>query len=176
MKPRLSLLFLASLLAAPLSAGVVETREGYFKTESVILVDLRPTAAWRALVSIPDWWDSAHTWSGAAKNLSLVARAGGCFCEKLPGGGSVEHARVVFAQPGKVLRMDGALGPLQEMPVTGVLTYTLAPDGAGTRITMTYLVSGVLSMEATKLAPLVDQVMTGQFERLRHYANSRASR
>lgn len=157
-------------------AAVVETREGFFRTESVVLVDLPPAAAWRALIRIPAWWDPAHTWSGAARNLSLDARAGGCFCEKLADGGSVQHARVVFAQPGKTLRMDGALGPLQEMAVTGVLTYSLAPDGPGTRITMTYMVAGAITMDAAKLAPLVDQVMAGQFERMRNYANSKASR
>lgn len=170
------LIALVFVAANPAGAAVVETREGFFKTESVVLVDLSPAAAWRALIRVPAWWDSAHTWSGAAGNLSLDPRAGRCFCERLSNGGSVQHARVVFTQPGKVLRMDGALGPLQEMPVTGVLTFTLAPDGPGTRITMTYAVAGALSMEAAKLAPLVDQVMTGQLERLRAFANSRAAR
>lgn len=173
---RLSTLALGLTVSATATAAVVETREGFFKTESVVLVDLPPADAWRALIRIPAWWDPAHTWSGAARNLSLDPRAGGCFCEKLADGGSVQHARVVFAQPGKMLRMDGALGPLQEMAVTGVLTFTLAPDGPGTRITMTYAVAGALTLDAAKLAPLVDQVMTGQFERLRNYANSKALR
>jgi uncharacterized protein YndB with AHSA1/START domain len=128
------------------------------------------------LVNIPMWWDPAHTWSGAARNLSLDARAGGCFCEKLAGGGSVQHARVVFVQPGKLLRLDGALGPLQEMPVTGVLTFALEPDGPGTRITMTYKVSGDLAARAAKLAPVVDQVLNAQIARLRNLANTRARR
>lgn len=58
----------------------------------------------------------------------------------------------------------------------GVLTFTLAPDGPGTRITMTYKVAGQLTMDAAKLAPLVDQVLNGQLERLRDYANSKAPR
>jgi uncharacterized protein YndB with AHSA1/START domain len=157
-------------------AEVQNTREGFFSTKSVILVDVVPAVAWRALTRIPDWWDPAHTWSGLARNLSLDARAGGCFCEKLKDGGSVQHARVVFAQPGQLLRLDGALGPLQDMPVTGVLTFTLAPDGPGTRITMTYQVAGAMSLESSKLAPLVDQVMSGQFERLRSFANTKAGR
>jgi len=155
-------------------AGVLETRDGAFVNQSAVTVKLAPAATYRALARVAAWWDPAHTWSGAAKNLSLDPRAGGCFCEKLVDGGSVQHARVVFAQPGKVLRMDGALGPLQEMAVTGVLTYTIAADGQGSRITMTYRVAGALSMDAAKLAPLVDQVMTGQLERLRGYADSLA--
>ncbi len=156
-------------------AEVQQVREGAFHTQSVVLVNASPSAAWRALVRIPAWWDSAHTWSGSSRNLRLEPRAGGCFCEKLADGGSVEHARVVFARPGLTLRLNGALGPLQEMPVTGVLTFTLAPDGPGTRITMTYHVAGTMSMASDKLAPAVDQVMAGQFERLRDYINKTAN-
>jgi hypothetical protein len=167
-------LALTSLLLAPASfAAVQQVGDNGFRTESVILVNARPEAAWRAFILVANWWDPAHTWSGSARNLRVEARAGGCFCEKLGDGGSVEHARVVFAQPGRLIRLTGALGPLQEMPVSGVLTYKFAPDGPGTRITMTYHVAGALSLEAAKLAPLVDQVMQGQFERLRDHINGR---
>jgi nitroreductase len=89
--------------------------------------------------------------------------------EKLGNGGSVQHGRVLFAQPGKLLRIEGALGPLQEMAVSGVLTFTLAPDAGGTRISMSYRVSGALTMDSAKLAPLVDSVMTQQLQRLRDF-------
>jgi uncharacterized protein YndB with AHSA1/START domain len=163
-------------ISGPGRGAVQETRPGAFSLQSVILVELPPAAAYRALVRLPAWWDPAHTWSGAARNLSLEPRAGGCFCEKLADGGSVQHARVIFAQPGKMLRLEGAFGPMQEMAANGVLTYTLAPDGPGTRITMTYRVAGDLTMDSTKLAPLVDQVMGSQFERLRDYANTQGRR
>ena len=176
MNPLRVLAAAAFLVPTAAGAAVQETRDGAFSNQSVVLVERDPVSAYRALVRIPAWWDPAHTWSGSAKSLSLVPKAGGCFCERLADGGSVEHARVVFAQPGKVLRLDGALGPLQDMAVTGVLTFTLAPDGSGTRITMTYRVSGALTMDAAKLAPLVDQVMTGQLERLRDYANGKSAR
>jgi uncharacterized protein YndB with AHSA1/START domain len=167
---------LSLLLASGAQADVQQAREGSFSTQSIILVNVRPSVAYGALIKPSSWWDPAHTWSGSAKNLSLDARAGGCFCEKLKDGGSVQHARVLFAQPGQLLRLEGALGPLQEMAVTGVLTFTVSPDGPGTRITMTYRVSGAMSMESAKLAPLVDQVMNGQFERLRAFANTKAAR
>lgn len=157
-------------------AAVQEVKESAFTTQSVILVDLPLAAAYRAVTQLPRWWDPAHTWSGSAKNLTLEPKAGGCFCEKLADGGSVQHARVVFAQPGKMLRLVGALGPLQDMAVNGVLTFALAPDGPGTRITLTYRVSGAITMDATKLAPGVDQVLTGQLERLRGHANSLSKR
>lgn len=157
----------ATGIAAVSAAAVQEVGEHAFRIESVVLVEGRPEAVYGALVRLPAWWDPAHTWSGKAKNLSLEARAGGCFCEKLPDGGSVQHARVVFAQPGKLLRLEGAFGPLQEMAVQGVLTFALAPDGPVTRVTMTYRVAGQLTLRAEKLAPLVDQVLSSQLERFR---------
>ena len=169
MKYRAALAILGFAFSLSAAAAVETTRDGFFSTRSVILVEARPAVAWKALSQVSKWWEPAHTWSGSARNLVLEARAGGCFCEKLEDGGSVQHARVVFAQPGQTLRLDGALGPLQEMPVTGVLTFTLAPDASGTRITMTYQVAGALSMDAAKLAPLVDQVMSAQLERLREF-------
>jgi hypothetical protein len=113
---------------------------------------------------------SKHTWSGAAGNLKLDPKAGGCFCEKLPDGGSVQHARVIFAQPGKLLRLEGGLGPMQDMAVTGILSFKLEPDGKGTRIRMTYRVAGMLTLPSAQLAPGVDQVMGTQLDRLRAFA------
>lgn len=174
--PLLAVIAACLASAWPAAAAVQEAKEGSFTNQSAVLVDVSPESAYKALRRVAAWWDPAHTWSGSAQNLSLDARAGGCFCERLAQGGTVQHARVLFAQPGKLLRMEGALGPLQEMAVTGILTFGLAPDGKGTRITMTYRVAGGLTMDGTKLAPLVDQVMTGQLERLRTYANSGAGR
>ena len=174
MKTRL----LPSLVLAIASAGianaaVTETRENSFTIEATVMVDATPASAFRSLVRVGSWWDPGHTWSGSAKNLTLEPKGGGCFCEKLAQGGSVQHARVIFAQPGKLLRLEGALGPLQDMAVAGVLSFALAPDGPGTRITMTYRVAGSLTMDSAKLAPLVDKVMGIQLSRLRDFASGR---
>jgi uncharacterized protein YndB with AHSA1/START domain len=102
-------------------------------------------------------------------------QAGGCFCETVSNGGSIQHGRVIYAQPNEWLRLDAPLGPLQEMPVTGVLTFKLAPAvGGGTQVTMTYRVAGGLTMETGKLAPLVDQVMRIQLDRLKAHTDSLA--
>jgi hypothetical protein len=161
------------LAAAGVQAEVAETRDDGFVIKTTVMADQAPAAVYRDLTRVALWWDPAHSWSGSAKNLKLDARAGGCFCEKLADGGSVQHARVIFAQPGKMLRLEGALGPLQDMAVTGILTFALAPDGPGTRITMTYRVAGTLTLDSAKLAPLVDQVMGVQLGRLRDFASGR---
>jgi uncharacterized protein YndB with AHSA1/START domain len=147
------------------AAAVKESADDRLTIESVVMAERSPDEMYRLLIKPQRWWDGAHTYSGTATNLRMDARAGGCFCEKV-GRGSIEHGRVIYADPGKLLRLDAALGPLQEMAVTGVLTFKLEPDAGGTRITMTYRVAGALSMKGGKLAPIIDQVMTGQLNRL----------
>ncbi len=95
-------------------------------------------------------------------NLSLDERAGGCFCEKLPNKGSVEHMRVVYIQPPRMIRMTGALGPLQAEAADGTMAITLAKTEAGTRITMSYVAGGYIRAGADKLAPIVDRVLAQQ--------------
>ncbi|HEU5133994.1 MAG TPA: hypothetical protein VFU13_02520 [Steroidobacteraceae bacterium] len=163
--------FAALAFAGSARAEVQETRDNGFVIEATVMAEASPLAVYRKLVNVAGWWDPAHTWSGSARNLKLSPKAGGCFCERLADGGSVQHGRVIFAQPGRLLRLEAALGPLQDMAVTGVLSFTLAPDGPGTRIKMTYRVAGALTMDSAKLAPLVDQVMGIQLGRLRSFSS-----
>lgn len=167
--------FLAiALLAVPLAhAEVREAKPAVFMIESAVTTTATPAAAYAALTGkVARWWDPAHTWSGAARNLSIDARAGGCFCEKLAAGGSVQHARVIWAEPGKILRLEGAFGPLQDMAVSAVMTFKFAPEGTGTKITLTYRAAGAFTMDSVKLAPVVDQVLTGQLKRLGAFADT----
>jgi len=163
---------LAAAFTPALTAAVKETTPTLFQLERTVTTTAAPSAAYTALTRVGKWWDPAHTWSGDARNLLLEPRAGGCFCEKLSDGGSVSHGRVIWAQPGKMLRLEGALGPLQDMAVIGILSFKLEPDGAGTRLTMTYRASGNFTMDSAKLAPLVDQVLGVQLERLRTFADT----
>ena len=168
-KTALSIFALGVMVSAPdrLQAAVTDIRENAFSIESTATLKAPPATVYRELAQVSRWWDPAHTWSGSAANLSLQLQAGGCFCEKLSGGGSVQHGRVINVQPAVLLRLDAPLGPLQEMPVSGVLTFKLAPSAGGTLVTMTYRVSGAFTMDSAKLAPIVDSVLATQLERLR---------
>ncbi len=75
--------------------------------------------------------------------MTFDARAGGCWCETLPGGGGVLHMTVVFVAPGKMLRLRGALGPFQSTGMDGAMTITLDPakDG-GTALELSYNLGG----------------------------------
>ena len=133
-----------------------------------------PPAKVYALIGQPAlWWSSDHTFSGSAANLSLDERAGGCFCETLPNGGSVQHLVVVFAEPGKVLRMRGALGPFQQYSVDTVMTWTLTKAGNGTDVTATFLVGGYMKGGMSDLAKVADGVLALNAGRLKQYAEIR---
>jgi len=150
---------------------VLEVREAAFVVETRMTVPGSAKAVYAEFAHPDRWWDSEHTWSGSAKNLSMELRAGGCFCEKLADGGSVQHGRVIYLQPNVMVRLDAALGPLQDMAINGVLTFKFAPGekSGETLVTLTYRVAGAMTLESAKLAPIVDQVMSGQLQRLRDH-------
>lgn len=158
--------------AAPARAEVTAAAPTSFTISAEADVAAAPDRSWRALTQLPRWWSGAHTYSGDARRLSFDARAGGCWCERWGDGQSVEHGRVVLVMEHegvRTLRVDGALGPLQEMGASGVLTFTVAPHASGAKITMTYRVAGDAALGLDQIAPLVDMVLMEQFTRLNRY-------
>jgi uncharacterized protein YndB with AHSA1/START domain len=170
-----ALVALAFSLCAPAAAEVTQAGPSAFTIHAETTVAATPEKAWRDLARIEHWWGSAHTYSGDARRLRLDARAGGCWCERWGEGQSVEHMRVVLVmeQEGvRTLRAVGGLGPLQEMGVSGVLTFTIAADPVGAKIMMDYRVSGDPGLGLDQVAPLVDMVLLEQFQRLARYTAS----
>lgn len=166
MNARSAVLMLAALAAAPLHAEVLDAAAGGFTARNAVTIAARPEAVWAVLVEPARWWNPAHSWSGDAASFSLEARAGGCFCERLKNGGSVEHQRVLRADPGSLLRLSGGLGPLQEHALAAVLTWELKADGSGTRLSQTYAVAGLVPGGLSGWALPVDGVVREQLERL----------
>lgn len=159
------LLIALSFIAAPAAAEVTATEQGFTVTNSAIVA--APAAeVWAALVQPSRYWNPAHSYSGDGANLSLEPRAGGCFCETLPDGGSVEHLRVTMVQPGRLLRLSGALGPLGTEGLAGGLTWELEAAEGGTRVTQTYVVGGHMRFDRATIAPAVDGVLREQLTRL----------
>lgn len=162
----------AALTAAPAYADIKPVgAEGFVVTHEVVL-PVAPDRAWDTLATPALWWSGEHTFSGNAANLSLNTAANSCFCEALPVGptraqpGSVRHMTVIFADPGKVLRLTGALGPLQGEPVNAVMTVTLKGEGAGTRLALEYVVGGSMRFAREQVGPAVDKVLGEQLARL----------
>lgn len=126
---------------------------------------------------VGEWWDAAHTYSGDSKNLSLIAEPGGCFCEALVDGGGVQHATVVNVAPGRLLRMSGALGPLQASAVTGTLSWQFEKSGsAESKLVVTYVVGGYASGGLDRIADAVDTVITRQAQLLKRHAEEARGR
>ncbi len=164
-----------ALTAPAARAEVHQKGEGGFVIRTGADVEALPNAVWRTLVNPSGWWSPDHTYSSDAANLSLDPRVEGCFCELLPNGdspnaaprGHVEHMRVIFLDRGRMLRLSGALGPLQSEAVTGTLTVNLkARDGGGTRILWEYVVGGYMRYKTDEIAPAVDKVISEQMARL----------
>ena len=164
----------AALIFTPASrAEVASSSPSSFVIQTEVEIAAAPADVWRDLTQIDRWWNPAHTYSGNASNLRLDTRAGGCWCERWGNHQSVEHMRVVLVMERegvRTLRMIGGLGPLQEMGITGVLTFTVAPFANGAKLTMTYRVSGDPSLHLDAIATPVDSVLMDQIARLRRYS------
>jgi len=155
---------------------VTESSAAGFVVVHVLELPVAPERAYRALTDeVSVWWDASHSYSGAAENFSLDARAGGCFCEALPDGGSVEHMRVVFAAPGKLLRLSGGLGPLQGMGAGGVMDFAFeAGADGGALLRFRYTVGGFVPGGLGSMAAPVDGVLAGQLGRLAAHLQAQA--
>lgn len=145
---------------------------GHIELKYAFQSSAAPDRVYTAIIGVARWWDSSHTYSGNASNLSLDARAGGCWCEQLADGGSVQHMTVLSAMPGRMLRLSGGLGPLQAAPVTAVMTWTIKRAGTGSEVGMSYLVDGYYPGGLDKVRDDVDAVLSQQVERLRAYVGT----
>lgn len=161
MRPYLSVAF-ALLAASTAQAAVKQSAPDGFIVEHRIMLNVAPAQAWTTLAQPARWWPKEHTWSGDPANLSLELKLGGCFCERWKDGGA-EHGRVIMLRRNELVRLNAALGPLQDMAVSGVLSVALAPKDEGTEATVTYRVSGTSAHAFDKIAPAVDQVIGLQF-------------
>jgi len=166
--PHFHLCIFLSGLSLPFAAlaSVNVVTPGGFTVEHSAPVAADNDAVYEAMQKIGQWWNPDHSWSGQPSNLYMDARLGGCFCERLPDGGGVEHLRIIYLAPGKQIRFDGALGPLQGMAVNGRMLWKIAEAGSGSKITFTYHVTGFMEGGFEGLAPVVDAVIGEQLLRL----------
>ena len=161
-----------SALAIPAAAQaeVVSANANGFEVRHTIQTVIPQAAAFEAFGQISQWWSKDHTYSGDPGNLSLTLHPGGCFCERLPDGGGVEHMRVAYFVPGEQLVLTGSLGPLLYEATTGVMVVKVERIAGGSRVTMSYRVAGFANGGAQPIAPQVDQMLGEQMARFRKYA------
>jgi hypothetical protein len=161
------------LSAAPATADVVNASPNGFEIRHSVNLVVKPEVAFQAFGNVSAWWNPEHTYSGSSANLSLALTPGGCFCERFPKGGGIEHMRVAYIDPGKHIVLTGALGPLLYEATAGVLDVQVKSIAGGSQLTLDYRAAGFYKGGADKLAPIVDQVLADQMKRYRTYATAR---
>ena len=172
---RLHLLDTLALLM--LSAASVESAPQVTPTGFLVKLDANINApaakVYGAFIGqIGSWWNPEHTYSHDAKNLSIDPRPGGCFCEKLPNGGGVEHLRVVYIVPHETVRFSGGLGPLQASGLAGSLTCKIISSTDNTRVQLSYSVGGFIDGGFEKIAPAVESMLSDQLNRLKSFVET----
>jgi uncharacterized protein YndB with AHSA1/START domain len=165
-------LALLSLSALPALAEVVDISENGTTIRQTATINAAPARVYSAFVQPAQWWNPEHSFSGSAATLTLDAIAGGCFCEVLSGGGSVQHMLVVMAAPDKEIVMRGAMGPLQKLGVDGALTFSVALAGNGTTVTLTYAIGGYVPGGFAEWSKAVDAMLAETVSRVKQYAET----
>ena len=172
MKSAILLFAIGCLLTSGANAEVSEAGADHFLIGFSAHVEAPPAKVYVALSEVARWWSAEYTWSGESAGLSLKAEAGGCFCERWASG-SVEHGRVIMARKNELLRLNAAIGPLQESAVNGVLTFRLKPtDDETTELDVDYRVNGSSASGLDQLAPTVDEMLAVQIDRLLRYVDT----
>ena len=173
MRVRISIAVMFAVAALGASASVVQVTPNGFLVRHEATMNAPPAKVYESLIDrVGSWWNSDHTYSHDARNLSIEARPGGCFCERLRGGGGIEHMRVVYVAPGELIRMAGALGPFQQSGLAGSLTWKLASAPGGTNLTLTYSIGGYMEGGFEKLAPAADGMLGEQLQRLKLFVET----
>jgi|WetSurMetagenome_2_1015567.scaffolds.fasta_scaffold44157_2 hypothetical protein len=154
--------------------AVVDSSAFGFTIKQDLLIKQNTDSVYRYFIfDIGKWWNPQHTWSGNSANLVIQPKANGCFCERLENTGSVRHMMVEFLEPGSVLRMSGALGPLQALAVTGIVTLQYKKVEEGTLMTMTYTVGGYDPAGLRNMAVIVDGVWADQLSRFKDFCETK---
>jgi uncharacterized protein YndB with AHSA1/START domain len=169
-----SLVAAALLLIAAVPILHAETKEikiAAFQIQQEVVLAAKPEAVYDAATGdISGWWD--HHMSEHPKKLYIEAKPGGCFCEIFDDAGTgAQHAVVIYADRGKMIRFTGPLG-FSGMAIDAVTTYEFLPDPAGTKLRVTMNIVGQID-EPT--AQAVDAVWHHFLvERLKPYIESGA--
>ncbi len=167
--PSLALALAAPL--TPLSANITAMADNGFAVVQGQTVEATPEQIWAILVEPSLWWNPDNSFTGSSIYFTLDAVPGGCFCEKIPAGetagGGVRHFTVLYVDKPRVLRFEGALGPLQSEAVTGTMTIAMEPrDDGTTAVSLSYVAGGYIRGPVPAMAQTLDQVTGDALARL----------
>jgi uncharacterized protein YndB with AHSA1/START domain len=183
----MSTLVVASFLhSAPVHSDVVYAEMQGFEVLAQVEVALPADAVYDSLINdVGQWWSSSHTFYGEQNNLTISAAVGGCFCEIKDKNQQSIHLEVIHVDTGKLIRFSGGLGPLQSMPVIGVMDWQVksTTDSSHlthtnqhlTNITFRYKVSGYVKGGLQNIAVPVDRVLQQQLESFKQFIQAQTN-
>jgi uncharacterized protein YndB with AHSA1/START domain len=164
---------LLGVLPTAVRGEVLDSGPNGFSLVTEVTIAAPRAEVWDAAISeVGRWWNSKHTISGDAANMSIEPVAQGCFCEAIGAHASVVHLTVTFVNPGVMLRLTGGLGPLGLMGVNGNMVWEFFDAGEGTRVRFSYAVGGYRAGGLDTLAAPVDGVISEQLSRLKLYVET----
>ena len=164
---------LLSLNCMGAHAAVLDVQPNGFAIEETAQIAAKPDAVYAALIHPEKWWNSSHSFSQDRANLSMDAKAGGCFCETLPGGGTVQHLTVVYADPARTrITLRGAMGPFVGQAVDGALSIVLTAKDGGTALVLENSYGGYIKGGMGKWPAAVDGMMADVVAHLKTFAET----
>jgi hypothetical protein len=157
--------------ASDLRSDTKELKSAAFEIQQEVVLSAKPDAVFDAVTGdISPWWD--HHMSEHPKKLYIEPKPGGCFCEIFDDvGNGAQHAVVIYADRGKLLRFAGPLG-FSGMAVDAVTTYEFLADPAGTRLRVTTNITGQIDAPTAQALDAVWHHFL--VERLKPYIDSGA--
>ncbi len=156
-----------ALFSLPSQAALLHANEHSFEVEIVQIISKPPQRVYQQMTKgIHQWWSASHSFFGKAENLYLIDDIPGCFCEDDGKGNKVRHLEVVYVEKNKLLRLLGGLGPLQSLPVNGVMEWSLEPSMSGSKLVWRYKVAGIVPGGLKGIAKSVDGVLNQQVQQL----------
>ena len=164
--------FAVLLGSSTASAEVVGASANGFEISHTVNLVAKPETAFAAFGNVGAWWSADHTYSGSAKNMTMALIPGGCFCERFPSGGGIEHMRVTYVDPNKRIVLTGSLGPLLYEATSGVMDVQVKSRGGGSQLVLNYRAAGFHKGGAAATAPLVDRVLSEQLKRYRAFVTA----
>lgn len=150
-------------------ADVTDVSPTGFQVRIKAHIGAPPAKVYATIITPAKYWNPVHSYSHNAANLSIDAKAGGCFCETLPDGGSVQHLTVATVMPGRLLRMRGALGPFQQSGMEGSMSWEVTAVGQETDLVVTYDLGGHMVGGFGDWPQKADGMVSEQVARLKRF-------
>jgi hypothetical protein len=162
------------LVIAPVRSDVVYAEEQGFEVLAQVEIALPAKTIYDSMINdVDQWWSSSHTFYGDQKSLSISAAVGGCFCEFKNKHQQAIHLEVIHVDDAKLIRFNGGLGPLQSMPVVGVMDWQITSASLKSTVSFRYKVSGYVKGGLKNIAAPVDHVLQQQLDSFKQHIESK---